>query len=108
MSQTASPVAQSSVRKQVVAERDGLKVVRLSVAAGAGVPTHSSNVDVVAVVVQGTGTFTVEGKPRAIAPGSVIDMRPNQSHSIDAKQDLELVVLHSRLGGGSAAVTCSA
>jgi quercetin dioxygenase-like cupin family protein len=86
-----------------------LKVVRLSIAAGAGVPTHASNVDVTAVVVKGKGTFTVEGKVREIAPGSVVDMRPNQSHSLQATSEaLELIVLHFRLSGGNTAPNCSA
>jgi quercetin dioxygenase-like cupin family protein len=86
---------------------DALKVVRLQVTAGVRVPEHHSNVDVVATVVRGNGSFTVEGSARTIGPGDVIVMRPKERHSIDAKTDLELVVVHARLVDGASA-TCGA
>jgi len=92
------------VRKEKIFERPGVRTVRLTIAAGSEVPTHSSNVDVTAVVVRGSGTFVVEGLPIALAPGAVVDMKPNQQHSIAAHDDLELVVLHYRLVGSEAAL----
>lgn len=99
---------ESPIQKGPLFAREGVRAVRLGIRAGGTVPTHASNADVIAVVVRGTGTFTVDGEPRAIAPGSVIDMKPNTPHSIDAQQDLELVVLHCQLGGGVGPITCGA
>ncbi|MGH9476644.1 MAG: cupin domain-containing protein [Terriglobales bacterium] len=96
------------IQKLVVFERPGVEAVRLSITAGNSVPTHASNVDVAAVVVKGFGRFILEGKPVELHPGSVVDMHPNQQHSVEAKTDLELVVLHYRLGSANAAVHCGA
>ncbi|HZT73294.1 MAG TPA: cupin domain-containing protein [Terriglobales bacterium] len=101
-------VLEAPVRKGPIFERAGVRAVRLGVRAGASVPTHDSNADVIAVVVRGSGTFTVNGEPRSIAPGDVIDMAPKTPHSIEAREDLELVVLHCRLGGGVEPITCGA
>jgi quercetin dioxygenase-like cupin family protein len=101
---------QLPVRKGVIAQREGLKVVRLVVKAGGTVPEHHANVDVIATVVRGKGRFFVEGQPRAIAAGDVIDMAPAVPHAIEADEDLELVVVHARLNGGAGApaVACGA
>lgn len=93
------------VRKGVIAQREGLKVVRLVIKAGASVPEHHANVDVIATVVRGKGRFFVEGQPRVIAPGDVVDMAPLAPHSIEADEELELIVVHARLGGGAGAPT---
>lgn len=99
---------QTDIRKGPIFERDGVRAVRLGVRAGAEVPTHASNADVIAVVVRGSGTFTVAGAARPIAPGDVVEMKPNTPHSIRAREDLELVVLHCRLGGGVEPISCGA
>ncbi|MGH9465904.1 MAG: cupin domain-containing protein [Terriglobales bacterium] len=100
--------AVSPIRKEIIFQRAGVEAVRLSIHAGGAVPTHASNVDVAAVVVQGSGRFLVEGKPTALLPGVVVDLKANQSHSIEAQTDLELVVLHYRSSGGEAEVHCGA
>lgn len=97
------------IQKGKIFEREGVKAVRLSIAAGNAVPTHAASVDVFAVVVRGRGQFVVEGHPVALEPGVVVEMRPNQAHSVEASEDLELVVLHCRIGSdASIAVHCGA
>lgn len=98
----------TSIRKDPVSVSDALKVVRLRVDAGARVPEHHSNVDVVVTVVRGNGRFTVEGNERPITPGDVVVMRPKERHSIDAETDLELVVVHARLKEEGPAASCGA
>ncbi len=98
----------STIEKQLLNASDGLKVVRLRVRAGQQVPEHHANVDVVATVVSGRGTFTVEGQPRAISAGAVIVMPPRAPHSIDAESDLELVVVHARLAAAGPPAACGA
>ncbi|MGH9534919.1 MAG: cupin domain-containing protein [Terriglobales bacterium] len=110
-SMSANPlasVASGHIVKSSIFARDGLKAVRLSIAPGGIVPTHSSNADVVAVVVHGRGRFIVDGQPVALAPGAVVDMRADTPHSIEADESLELVVLHCRLGSGDTPVSCGA
>ena len=96
----------SRIQKEVLNASDGLKVVRLRVSAGNQVPEHHANVDVIATVVSGRGTFTVAGTPQAIGPGAVIVMPPRQRHSIAAESDLELVVVHARLTDAGQPAAC--
>jgi quercetin dioxygenase-like cupin family protein len=97
-----------AIRKEPVSVSDALKVVRLRIDAGARVPEHHSNVDVVVTVVRGNGRFTVEGIERRIGPGDVVVMRPKERHSIDAESDLELVVVHARLKEEGHPASCGA
>lgn len=99
---------QLPVRKGIISQRDGLKIVRLVVNAGAAVPEHHANVDVVATVVRGRGRFFIAGEPRAIAAGDVIDMAPLVQHSIEADEELEIVVVHARIAGDAPAIACGA
>jgi quercetin dioxygenase-like cupin family protein len=96
------------IKKEPISVSDGLKVVRLQVAAGGGVPEHHSNVDVVATIVRGAGTFVVEGHARAVSAGDVIVMRPKERHSIAATSEMELVVVHARLADAGAPAACGA
>lgn len=96
------------IQKQVVSASEGVRVVRLAVPAGGVVPEHHASVDVVATIVRGTGEFSVEGTPRAVACGDVIVMKPRQRHAIRADTDLELVVVHARVTAGDAPTTCGA
>ena len=94
--------------KELVSASDEVRVVRLRVPAGSGVPEHHANVDVIATVVRGEGDFTVGGQPRAVRAGDVIVMKPKERHSIAAVSDLELVVVHARVACAGEAPTCGA
>lgn len=98
----------SKISKRPLSSSECIKVVRLQVAAGGVVPEHHSNVDVVATIVRGEGDFTVEGRARAVSAGDVVVMQPKERHSIVAKTELELVVVHARVAQGGEAPTCGA
>lgn len=85
------------IGRETVVQREGLEVLRLVVPAGSVVPEHHAAVDVVVVVVGGSGVFTVAGEPRRIGYGDVIDMAPAVRHAIAAEEDLTLVVVKARL-----------
>jgi quercetin dioxygenase-like cupin family protein len=57
------------IGRETVVQREGLEVLRLVVPAGSVVPEHHAAVDVVVVVVGGSGVFTVAGEPRRIGRG---------------------------------------
>ena len=97
-----------SIQKELVQASDALKIVRLQVPAGAAVPTHHANVDVVVTVVRGTGTFTIGAVERELRPGDVVVMPPKEPHSISAESDLELVVVHARLQHAGEPAGCGA
>lgn len=108
MASALSVFINGPISKSAIFTRDGIKAVRLQIAAGGAVPAHSSNADVIAVVVRGRGRFVVNEEPIELKPGVVVDMKPNTQHSIEASENLELVVLHCRLGSGGPEVSCGA
>lgn len=108
MASALSVFINGPIRKGAIFAREGVKAVRLQIAAGGSVPTHSSNADVIAVVVHGRGRFFVNDQPIELEPGVVVDMQPGTNHSIEASESLELVVLHCQLGGGAAEIHCGA
>jgi quercetin dioxygenase-like cupin family protein len=93
----AEPTNRRQVGRETIVQREGLEVLRLDVPTGGAVPEHHATVDVVVVVVSGSGVFTVAGEPRRIRRGDVIDMAPAVRHSIAAEEDLTLVVVKARL-----------
>jgi quercetin dioxygenase-like cupin family protein len=98
----------ATVQKKLIQATDALKIVRLHIPAGATVPEHHANVDVVVTVVRGKGTFTLGSGEVPIQPGEVVVMPPMAPHSISAESDLELVVVHARLRQEGDAARCGA
>jgi quercetin dioxygenase-like cupin family protein len=96
------------ITKEPVFVSDSIKVVRLGVPAGTAVPEHHSNVDVIATIVRGEGSFTVEGQSRAVHAGDVVTMSPRARHAITADTDLEIVVVHARVAPTGEPPACGA
>jgi quercetin dioxygenase-like cupin family protein len=92
--------------KKLLINRDGLKVIRLCLNQGETLPEHATNADVVVTVLNGEGTFTIEGVPQAIKSGDVLDLKPNVPHAVIAKEALELIVVHMHLAQQQAEVSC--
>ena len=86
-------------RGEVMLARQNLRVARLIVPANAPVKTHRSPDDVVIVVVRGYGMINVDGTLRRVKTGDAIDVRPGAPHAVSAHEEMELVVVHSRLAG---------
>lgn len=102
MNDTATP----SKPKKLLINRNGLKVIRLTLSAGESIPEHSTNADLVVVVTKGEGIFYINKSPQQIAQGDVLDLTPGIPHAIDAKHDLELIVTHTQLKLDDPAISC--
>lgn len=81
------------VEAQVILDKFNLKVLRINIKAGAGLPEHSAKEEVLITVIKGNGTFTVDSKIRNIHQGGIINLEPNKIHAVTAKEDLELIVV---------------
>ena len=96
---TLPGVGSARERGEVVLSRQNLRVARMIVPANAPNKEHRSPDDVVIVVVRGVGLITLDGTQRRVRAGDAIDVRPGVPHSFAAQDELELVVVHARLGG---------
>lgn len=83
--------------KQVIINRNGLKVVRFNVPKDKLISEHSTDADVIIVVVRGAGVFAIDGQRNPIKQGDVIELCPGMLHAITASTDLELIVNHMYL-----------
>lgn len=83
--------------KKLLINRQGLKVIRLTLSKDESIPEHSTNADVVVIVTKGNGVFYINDSAQDITQGDVIDLTPNLPHAIVAKSDLELIVTHMQL-----------
>jgi len=92
--------------KKLLINRDGLKVIRLTLPKGKSIPEHSTNTDLVVVVVKGEGIFFINNNPKPIAQGDVFDLKPNVLHAVSAKSDLELIVTHVHLKSDHSDIAC--
>lgn len=96
----------SKIAKQVLINRNGLKVIRLKLPKGEMIPEHSSNADVLAVVVSGEGIFFINGQLNPIQQGEVIELHPEMLHSIVALTNLELIVNQMQLKTDKVKMAC--
>lgn len=90
-------------RGEVIVQRDGLRVHHLVMKPGAELPEHAAGDDVVIVVVRGKGIFYVQQEPRHVEAGDVLDFIPGESHSVEALEELELIITHAALARHSTA-----
>ena len=93
LEQSTNPHASAAV----IFHRDGFKASRLVMPAGTELPEHSLPDDVVIVVVRGSGVVHVQLEPRRVQPGTVIELGPNEVHSVEAVEELELVFVQAAL-----------
>ncbi len=96
----------TSTPKKLLINRNGLKVIRLTLAPGKLILEHSTNADLVVVVVKGEGIFYIKNNPKPLVQGDVIDLTPGIPHAIRANSDLELIVTHMHLKPDQTEVSC--
>ncbi|GED27380.1 hypothetical protein BAG01nite_34820 [Brevibacillus agri] len=70
------------------------KVLQLQLRAGAFVPEHDTDADVLIIVQKGTAVFDFSGKQVELTPQTLLHMLPLEKHSVRAlDEDVEMVVI---------------
>ena len=82
---------------KVLFNRDGMKASHLLMPAGTELPEHTVPGDVAIVVVRGKGVVYVQQEPRHVEAGDVVDLIAFEEHSIEAIDELELVIVQAAL-----------
>jgi quercetin dioxygenase-like cupin family protein len=86
----------------ILAQGNNAFVAQLRMDAGAAVPEHQDGDEEYIVVLEGTGTITIDGESQEIGPGSAVFMPANATVSFQ-NGDSEMVALQVFAGPGSAA-----
>ncbi len=69
------------------------EAINIQLKRGEEIPIHHANRDVFIIVRSGVVSFVVEGRPVELTSESVLHMEPFEKHSLEAKEDVDLVVL---------------
>lgn len=81
------------ITSEILMERMGLRLLRLDLPPGEGLPSHVAARDVAIVVVKGTGRVSVNGRVVAVDVGSVVGLLPGEKHGIEADSALGVIVV---------------
>ena len=78
-------------------EKDRQTVTHLCLKEGKELSTHSVDMSVIVVPFKGTIEFTGESGMETIKPGTIVEMEPNEKHSLKAVEDSQLIVVKSKI-----------
>ena len=78
-------------------EKDGQTVTHLFIREGKELSTHAVDMSVIVVPFKGVIEFTGETGTETIKPGMIIEMEPNEKHSLKAVEDSQLIVVKSKI-----------
>jgi len=71
----------------------GSRITQLQFKAGAEMPSHSTPVRALVIVLSGRGHFDFSGKIVPLHERQVLHMEPGEPHAVTAETDLELLVV---------------
>jgi quercetin dioxygenase-like cupin family protein len=80
------------VMSKVIVKSDKLNVTLFCMAAGTDISEHTSTREGTVHVLEGEGTFTLDGEANHMKPGVLIHMRRGQPHSIAVKKDTSFLL----------------
>ncbi len=78
-------------------DEDKLQVTHLQIKSGEEIRRHKSDKTVIVVIYKGKVDFTGEDGKDIILPGDIIRMDPNESHSLKAIEDSDLLVIKAAI-----------
>lgn len=78
-------------------DEDKLQVTHLQIKSGEEIRRHKSDKTVIVVIYKGKVDFKGEDGKDIILPGDIIRMDPNESHSLKAIEDSDLLVIKAAI-----------
>ena len=90
-------VDQSIDMAEHLIEKDGQTVTHLLLNKGRELGTHRVDMSVIVVPFKGEIEFTGESGMEVIKPGMIIEMEPDEKHSLKAVEDSQLIVVKSKI-----------
>ena len=84
--------SKNGILSKDISEGDKLNVTLFSMAAGTEISEHTSTKQGFVYVIEGEGTFKLEGKDIVMAPGVFIYMKENSIHSLKASKNSSFIL----------------
>ncbi len=81
------------IYSKVLAKSETYNYTIMCLAKGSGIDTHTSARSGAVIVLKGKGAFTLSGTKISMRPGVFIFMPANSSHSVEAEDNLAMLLL---------------
>ncbi len=88
--------SEGGITSKVIVKTGTMNVTLFCMAAGTELSEHTSTKEGLVYVLEGKGTFTLEGKPLQMLPEVLIHMKSGAVHSLEVQEDTSFLLV---LGG---------
>lgn len=88
----AAPVSGDKFQIQRVFQGTGVRMIRLTFAAGQVMREHSTNAPLVVQVLEGTLKFRIAGEELTMPAGAILHVEPSEQHELEAVTDAHVLL----------------
>jgi quercetin dioxygenase-like cupin family protein len=86
------PLEKGSIVSKILAQNEHLSLTLFSFGKGQEIATHQSDGDALVSVLEGEGTFVVDGEPHLVKAGESLLMPHNHPHALKASSDFKMLL----------------
>lgn len=86
------PLEKGSIISKILAQNDAVSITLFSFGKGQEISTHQSDGDAFVQVLEGEGTFVIDGEPHLVKAGESIVMPHNHPHAVKANADFKMLL----------------
>ncbi|MGO3148391.1 MAG: cupin domain-containing protein [Leucobacter sp.] len=88
----AAPVSGEKFQIKRVFQGTGLRVIRLTFAAGQIMREHSTNAPLMVQILEGTIVFRIAGEELTMPAGAIVHVEPDAKHELEALTDAHVLL----------------
>ncbi len=85
--------SEKGIISKEIFKTDKINVTLFCLAENTSISGHTSTKEGIVFVLEGSGTFNLEGEDIAMAPGVFISMKNNAAHSIKVKENTAFILI---------------
>jgi quercetin dioxygenase-like cupin family protein len=86
------PLEKGSIVSKILAQNDSVSITLFSFGKGQEISTHQSDGDALVQVLEGEGTFVVDGEPHVVKAGESLLMSHHHPHAVKATSDFKMLL----------------
>jgi len=86
------PLEKGSIVSKILAQNEALSITLFSFGKGQEISTHQSDGDAFVQVLEGEGTFVIDGEPHLVKAGESIVMPHQHPHALKATADFKMLL----------------
>jgi quercetin dioxygenase-like cupin family protein len=86
------PLEKGSIVSKILAQNDAVSLTLFSLAEGQEIATHQSDGDALVQVLEGEGTFYVDGTEFHVKAGETLLMPHHHPHALKAEHDFKMLL----------------